>query len=166
MAPGTPLPRPSPSLTFAARFIGLAHVVLSFAFAVTSAVALAKLAHHSTSTGLVLLSIVLGARWLLVARHERVEHPHCSPRSKGLAYELIDHLRLPRREGERSRSDLATAIDHVASGPSLEALATSARASVVGLVIVFWAAGWLSTLITLTLMAFADTVVSACGATE
>jgi ABC-type transport system involved in cytochrome bd biosynthesis fused ATPase/permease subunit len=111
----------------------------------------------------VLLSIVLGARWLLSLATNEWNISTARRVRRAWRTQLIDHLRLPRREGERSRSDLATAIDHVASGPSLEALATSARASVVGLVIVFWAAGWLSTLITLTLMALAIPLYQRAG---
>ena len=54
-----------PSYRLSARALGVVNVMLSLALAVASAVALTRLAHDSTSTGLVLLSVVLAGRWLL-----------------------------------------------------------------------------------------------------
>ncbi len=67
----------------------------------------------------------------------------------------MTHLRRPRRESARGRGDLLLAMEHAADGPGLEILSASARASVLGLLVVFWAAGWLSTAITVLFMAVA-----------
>jgi ABC-type transport system involved in cytochrome bd biosynthesis fused ATPase/permease subunit len=146
-----------------ARVIGVLGVVLSLSLAIATGIALSKLAHHSTSTGLVLLSIVIAARWLLASALDEWGVWSARVVRRAWRERLISHLRIPRTEGERSRGDLALAIDQVATGPSLETLATSARVSVVGLVIVFWAAGWLSTLIAVTLMALAIPLYQRAG---
>jgi ABC-type transport system involved in cytochrome bd biosynthesis fused ATPase/permease subunit len=114
-----------------------------------------KLSHGSTSTGLVLLSLVLAGRWLVASA--LVEWNAATSRAiKGFwRRNLTAHLRQPRAEGERSRGDLSLAIDHASDGPWLELLATSARVSVIGLGVVFWAVGWPSTLITVVLMGLA-----------
>jgi ABC-type transport system involved in cytochrome bd biosynthesis fused ATPase/permease subunit len=152
-----------PTYRVSARALGVGNVLLSFVLAVASALALAKLAHGSTSTGLVLLSIVLAGRWLIAAA--LVEWSTATSRSiKGFwRRRLIAHLRQPRAEGERSRGDLSLAIDHASDGPWLELLATSARVSVLGLGVVFWAVGWLSTLITLALMGLAVPLYQRAG---
>ena len=110
-----------------------------------------------------LLSIVLAGRWLIAAA--LVEWSTATSRSiKGFwRRRLIAHLRQPRAEGERSRGDLSLAIDHASDGPWLELLATSARVSVLGLGVVFWAVGWLSTLITLALMGLAVPLYQRAG---
>lgn len=146
-----------------ARVIGVVSLVLSFGLAVATAVALSDLAHRSTSTAFVLLSTVLAARWIVSSALNEWNGWTARVVRGAWREQLVAHLRVPRAEGERSRGDLALAIDQVAAGPSLETLATSARASVVGLVIVFWAAGWLSTLITVVLMGLAIPLYQRAG---
>ncbi len=138
-------------------------MLVSLALALLSAVALTKLAHGRTSTGLVLLSLVLAGRWLLA--NALVEWNVASSRAIKLFWrrQLIAHLRLPRAEGERSRGELALAIEQASDGPWLRLLATSARCSVLGLVVVFWAVGWLSTLITLALLGLAVPLYQRAG---
>ncbi len=155
-------PRESSFVT-SARFIGVVNVIISLVLAVASAYALTKIAHHSTSTGLVILSLVLTGRWILASALNEWNIRTTRLVRSAWRERLLTHLRVPRGEGERSRGDLALAIDQVANGPSLETLATSARASVVGLVIVYWAAGWLSTLITVVLMALAIPLYQRAG---
>ena len=152
-----------PSYRLSARALGVVNVMLSLALAVASAVALTRLAHDSTSTGLVLLSIVLAGRWLLA--NALVEWNTATSRAIKQFWRrhLVSHLRVPRSEGERSRGDLALAIDHASDGPWLELLATSARVSVLGLGVVFWAVGWLSTLITVVLMGLAVPLYQRAG---
>ena len=152
-----------PSYRLSARALGVVNVMLSLALAVASAVALTRLAHDSTSTGLVLLSVVLAGRWLLA--NALVEWNTATSRAIKQFWRrhLVSHLRVPRSEGERSRGDLALAIDHASDGPGLELLATSARVSVLGLGVVFWAVGWLSTLITVVLMGLAVPLYQRAG---
>ena len=163
MASGTSTTSTEPSYSLSARALGAANVLFSLALAITSAIALTKLAHRSTSTGLVLLSLVLAARWLLA--FALVEWSTASARTikEFWRRRVVTHLRSPRAEGERNRGDLSLAIEHAGDGPSLELLSTSARASVLGLAVVFVAAGWLSTLITVVLMCLAVPLYQRAG---
>ncbi len=77
---------------------------------------------------------------------------------------IVTQLDVPRREGERARGDLTVAIDHAAQAPELERLRSSAAASLLGIVVVFWAAGWLGLLITLGLLALAAPLYQRAGA--
>ena len=163
MASGTSTTSTEPTFRIPARALGALSVLLSLSLAVASAVALTKLAHDSLSTGLVLLSVVLAGRWLLA--NALVEWNTTTSRTiKGfLRRRLLVHLRAPRAEGERGRGDLTLAIEHASDGPWLELLATSARVSVVGLGVVFWAVGWPSTLITVVLMGLAVPLYQRAG---
>jgi ABC-type transport system involved in cytochrome bd biosynthesis fused ATPase/permease subunit len=69
----------------------------------------------------------------------------------------------PRREGERGRSDLSLAIDHASSAPSFERLGVSAVSSLIGLVVIFWAAGWLPFVITIALLGLAAPLYQRAG---
>lgn len=148
-------PSTGATFRFSAGVLGVLNVATSLALAVLSAVGLTDLAHDSLRPGFALLALVLITRWLMMilldewnARAARTIRAYWRGRT-------ILHLMTPRAEGERSRGDIALAIDHAADGPSLEILAVSARLSVLGLVVVFWSVGWLSSLITVLLMALA-----------
>jgi len=156
----TPL---SPRTQRVAKLLGAFNVLGSIALAVASAVGLSRIARHSLESGLVILSLVLVGRWLLVSLTDAWNAGAARKVKDFWRRQLTEHLRLPRSEGARSRGDLLLAIDHASNGPHLEQLSTSARASVLGLVVVFWAAGWLSTLITVVLMALAVPLYQRAG---
>ncbi|MHB1208823.1 MAG: ATP-binding cassette domain-containing protein [Acidimicrobiales bacterium] len=146
-----------------ARVLGMLNVIVSLGLSLLLARALTDLSRRAFSTGVALLLVVLVTRWLLTlilfewgTYTAREIRQHWRLRT-------VDHLRIPRLEGERSRGELLLAIDHAAEGPSIEVLATSARLSVLGLIIVFWAVGWLSTLITIALMALAVPLYQRAG---
>jgi ABC-type transport system involved in cytochrome bd biosynthesis fused ATPase/permease subunit len=110
------------------------------------------LAKQRVTLGLWLLCAVVAIRWLSAsALGEWSMHVRREIRTHW-RNTLPTHLALPRLEHERARGDLALAIDHASEAPFLEVLSTSARVSVLGLVIVFWAAGWLALLITILLL--------------
>jgi ABC-type transport system involved in cytochrome bd biosynthesis fused ATPase/permease subunit len=136
---------------------------VSLGLAVLVARALTDLAHHSLGTGLVLLLVVLLTRWLVALILFEWNTYTARAIRQHWRIGAVDHLRVPRLEGERSRGDLLLAIDHAAEGPSIEVLATSARLSVLGLILVFWSGGWLSTLITVVLMAVAVPLYQRAG---
>ena len=146
-----------------ARLLGGLNVIISLGLAVLLASGLTDLAHRSLVNGLVVLSTVLVTRWLLTYvllewgsnASQRIKR-HWRSRT-------VNYLTTPRLEGERSRGDLALAIEHAADGPSLELLATSARLSILGLAVVFWSVGWLATTITLGLMALAVPLYQRAG---
>jgi ABC-type transport system involved in cytochrome bd biosynthesis fused ATPase/permease subunit len=136
---------------------------MSLGLAMLLAVGLTDIAHRSFASGLMVLATVLVARWLLSsALGEWSAH---ASRSIKLQWRsrTVSLMRMPRLEGERGRGDVALAIEHAADGPSLELLATSARLSPLGLILVFWSVGWLSTLITVGLMALAVPLYQRAG---
>lgn len=76
---------------------------------------------------------------------------------------LPRHFLRPRNENERGRGDLALAVDDAADAPALELLATSAGVALVGLAILFWAAGWLCLLVTVLLLVVAVPLYQRAG---
>ena len=124
---------------------------------------LTRIAQHSFESGIVVLSLVLVGRWLLTYGTDESNAVAARTIKDFWRRRLSEQLRLPRPEGSRSRGDLLLAVDHASDGPRLEQLSTSARTSVLGLVVVFWAAGWLSTLITVVLMVAAVPLYQRAG---
>jgi ATP-binding cassette subfamily C protein CydD len=76
---------------------------------------------------------------------------------------MVDHLSLPRRESEQARGDLSLAIEHAADAPALERLRASAGSSLLGVLVIFWSAGWLGLVITLGLLACAAPLYQRAG---
>ena len=76
---------------------------------------------------------------------------------------MVAHLYVPRRESARARGDLSLAIEHVAEAPALERLRASAGSSLLGVVVIFWAAGWLGLVITLGLLTCAAPLYQRAG---
>ena len=138
-----------------ARILGVVLTLAGFAVALLTALAVTELAHTRVVAGIELLVASLAARWLVnLATNEfgdfssRVIRHHWRR-------QLSHHWRSPLREGERGRGDLALAVERVSHAPALELLGTSARVAALGLVIVFWSAGWLPTLIVVALLLLA-----------
>ncbi|NNN00917.1 MAG: hypothetical protein HKL86_03705, partial [Acidimicrobiaceae bacterium] len=138
--------------TMVARLLGVLNSGVSIANAWLLAVSISELARNRVSSGLWLLGAVVAIRLALTIslaewnfRVRRSIRTHWRTTLPG-------HLAIPRLEHERARGDLALAVDHASEAPLLELLSTSARVAIVGLVIVFWAAGWMAALITLGLL--------------
>jgi len=79
---------------------------------------------------------------------------------------LHRHFTRPTTEGEGSRGDLALAVERVSDAPSLVLLQTSALAGVLGIVVIFWAVGWLSALITVALLVLVASALSSRRTTQ
>ncbi len=58
-------------------------------------------------------------------------------------------------KGGRGHGGLVLAIEHAAQAPAMEQLAASAAASSLGLIVIFWAGGWLPLTITIALLILA-----------
>jgi ATP-binding cassette subfamily C protein CydCD len=138
-----------------ATLLGAAQTVAGLALAVLSAVALADVASGHVAIGLGTLLIALGARWLVALIGDEWSSFASGVIRIRWRARLLDHLRLPSREGGRSRGDLALAVENVSHAPALKLLEVSAETSALGIVVVFWAAGWLSTAIIISLLALA-----------
>jgi ABC-type transport system involved in cytochrome bd biosynthesis fused ATPase/permease subunit len=156
-----PIPEPSP---FVARLLGLLSSVLSLALAGAAALFLSDLAHRHVTEGAVGLMAVVVLRWLSTSSlDDWAEHAAARLRLQWRSG-IVTQLDVPRREGERARGDLTVAIEHSAQAPALERLRSSAAASLLGIVVVFWAAGWLGLLITVGLLALAAPLYQRAGA--
>lgn len=135
-----------------ARVLGVISSAIALSNAALLAISITDLAKQRVPLGLWLLCAVVAIRWLsATALAEWSMRVRRAIRTRW-RNTLPTHLALPRLEHERARGDLALAIDHASEAPFLEVLSTSARVSVLGLVIVFWAAGWLALLITILLL--------------
>ncbi|MGB7103386.1 MAG: ATP-binding cassette domain-containing protein, partial [Acidimicrobiales bacterium] len=147
----------STSLTYnlSARVIGVLSSVLALSLAVLSALAITDVAHHSLTKGLSLLLAVLLVRGLLAFAVEEWGNSATARLRSRWRQSLVGHFEVPRREGERARGDLALAIEHASEAPSLERLRASAASGLLGVVVIFIAAGWLAFLITIALLALA-----------
>lgn len=153
------------SATFrrSARVLGVVTSLAALALAAFSAVAITDLAQHEIVRGLGLLMLVVVARWLLsVGLDEWGESTARRLRAKWRR-SLVQHLAFPRREGQRGRGDLALAIDQASQAPSLERLAASAATSLLGVAVLFLAAGWLPFVITIVLLALAVPLYQRAG---
>ena len=138
--------------TLAARVLGVTNSVVAISNAALLGASVATLAQGHVVRGLLMIAVVVTIRWLsATALGEWSTRVRATIRAQWRT-SLPAHLALPRLEHQRARGDLALAIDHAAEAPFLEVLSTSARVSVLGLAVVFWAGGWLSLAITILLL--------------
>ncbi|HSN02877.1 MAG TPA: hypothetical protein VLS91_05280, partial [Acidimicrobiales bacterium] len=146
--------RPNADRLFA-RLLGASLALWGLVLALFSARAVVWLADGRAVSGLVLLgAVVLGRLLGGVVGDEWTTYAAARMRRRYRRVITTQMLR-PRREGERSRSDLARAIDDVSALPSLAVLSSSARVASLGLLVLLWAAGLLPLAIVLALLALA-----------
>ena len=143
--------------------LGVGSSLVALALAVLSALAITDVAHQKITLGVWLLVALLSARWALSALLREWDEIVASRLRARWRNSVVMHMALPRREGERGRSDLSLAIDHAATAPSLERLGASAVSSMIGLVVIFWAAGWLPFVITVALLGLAAPLYRRAG---
>jgi ABC-type transport system involved in cytochrome bd biosynthesis fused ATPase/permease subunit len=125
---------------------------LSLMLTVLLAFAVNDIAHRHVAQGIWLLIALVVARWILSSLLREWDEETARRIRFDVRHDVVSHMALPRREGDRGRSDVALAIEHTASSPALERVATSAAISLVGLVIIFLSAGWLPLSITVALL--------------
>lgn len=162
MAPAPPELTPGARVSVA-RTLGVLSSLISLALAALAALALSDLAHHLYLRGVLLLSAVVLARAASASALEQWGDRAAASMRAHWRARVVAHLRVPRREGERARGDLSLAIEHASEAPSLERLRTSAACSVVGVLVIFWAAGWLGLVITVGLLALAAPLYQRAG---
>jgi ATP-binding cassette subfamily C protein CydD len=146
-----------------ARLLGAINAVASLACAMLLALAIDRIARGHFPSGLWLLFGVLVARWLLTTIVATWGEHAGDVIADQWRRTLPSHFDRPRRERDRSRGELALAIDQASHEPSLDLLATSAAVSLVGLVVVLWAAGWQGLMINLGLLALAVPLYQRAG---
>jgi ABC-type transport system involved in cytochrome bd biosynthesis fused ATPase/permease subunit len=137
--------------------------IAAIALAGLSALGIADLARRQFETGLWYLVTVVALRWALGTFLDEWGESAAERVRARWRRRLVSHLALPRPEGQRGRGDLALAIDHAANAPSLERLGASAASAVVGVAVVFWAAGWLPLVITIALLGVAVPLYQRAG---
>ena len=161
IAPFVPLK--SVTYRLGARVLGVVGSLVALVFAVLTAIAINDIPHKGFTRGVWILLSLLLARWLLSSVVEEWANGAARRLRAQWRHSLSQHLRLPRREGERGRGDLALAIDHAAQAPSLERLRAGAASSLVGVLVIFWAGGWLPFAITVSLLALAAPLYQRAG---
>jgi ATP-binding cassette, subfamily C, bacterial CydD len=152
VTPATPEPAREVSFQFRARLFGIANAALSVGAALFLAIALSFLAQGRVTSGLWLLLGVLGVRWLLSTLIDRWNQFTRSSLRARWRSTVVSHFTRPLPERQRGRGDLSLAIDQASDGPALDLLETSAVTALAGLAVVFWAGGWLASLITAALL--------------
>ena len=138
-----------------ARLLGASLALWGLVLALLSARAVAWLAAGRATSGLVLLGAVALGRLLSAGISEEWTTRAATSVRHRYRQSVTILMSRPRRVGERSRSDLAQAIEDVSALPALDVLSSSARAASIGLVVLFWAAGLLPLAIVLALLALA-----------
>jgi ABC-type transport system involved in cytochrome bd biosynthesis fused ATPase/permease subunit len=146
-----------------ARTFGVLSSLVALALAGLAAVALTDIAHHHVSRGVLLLMAVLAARWVSSSGLDEWGESAAARLRAHWRASMVAHLYVPRRESARARGDLSLAIEHVAEAPALERLRASAGSSLLGVVVIFWAAGWLGLVITLGLLTCAAPLYQRAG---
>jgi ATP-binding cassette subfamily C protein CydD len=146
-----------------ARAFGVLASLVALALAGLAAVGLTDVAHHHVSRGVFLLIVVLVARWVSSSVLDEWGENAATRLRANWRATMVTHLRVPRRESERARGDLSLAIEHAAEAPVLERLRASAGSSLLGVLVIFWAAGWLGLVITLGLLACAAPLYQRAG---
>jgi ABC-type transport system involved in cytochrome bd biosynthesis fused ATPase/permease subunit len=156
---------PPTSATYlrSARVLGILASLFAFSLAALSAVAINDLAHRDIVEGVWLLVGVVALRWALASALDEWGDATTARLRSTWRCALVEHFAVPRREGERARGDLALAIDQASKSPSLERLKASAGASLLGVVVIFLAAGWLPLVITVALLALATPFYQRAG---
>lgn len=146
-----------------ARVVGATSTIFSLALAALTALGVTDLARRHFGTGLGLLVTVVALRWLLATSLDEWGESATARVRARWRVQLVTHFAMPRTEGEWARGDLALAIDRAGEGPSLERLAASAASSLLGVFVIFWAAGWLPFVITVALLGVAAPLYQRAG---
>lgn len=146
-----------------ARVLGVLTSLVTLALAALSAVALTNVAQHHFARGLGLIMGVVAARWVLSVGLDEWSESTARRVRATWRHSLTQHLARPRQEGQRGRGDLGLAVDQASEAPSLERLAASAATSLLGVTVIFWAAGWLPLVVTLALLALAAPLYQRAG---
>jgi ATP-binding cassette, subfamily C, bacterial CydD len=146
-----------------ARTLGVLSSLVALALAGLVAIALNDLAHRNVGRGVLLLIVAVTVRWISTSGLEEWGDAAGARLRASWRSTVVTHLRVPRRQVERARGDLSLAIDHAAEGPGLERLRASAASSLLGVLVIFWAAGWLGLAITLGLLTLAAPLYQRAG---
>lgn len=132
--------------------LGVCNALMGLVLAVATAGGVSDVAHQRVGPGLWSLAGVLITGWVV---HSGLDEwsTYASRQIRDFwRGRLHHHFTRPTTEGERNRGDLALAVERASDGPWLTLLQTSALTGVLGIIVIFWAVGWLSALITVVLL--------------
>ncbi len=163
MTPAPPSPVVAPTYQRSARVLGVVSSGLVLALAALAAVAINELAHRDATTGVALLLAVVAARWAVSSALDEWAATTVGRLRTHWRCRLATHLVVPRGSGEGGRGDLALAIEQASFAPSLDRLAASAATALLGVAVIFLAAGWLPFVITVALVALAAPLYRRAG---
>ncbi len=143
------------SFTYRSWLIGTVSTFVGFMVAALTATGITVIAQGDPTRGVIEVIVALTGRWLLgVGTDGWAGFTARVMRERGRRT-IVDHLDRPLPEGDRSRRDLALAIDHAAGAPALDVVGASARTAILGVAVVWWMAGWLSAGIVMALLLMA-----------
>ncbi len=143
--------------------VGALGALLALALSAASALGLARVARgHADGLLLVALAVVVRvALGLALAAFDDAS----AARARALARRaLAAHLLAPHRANAEGAGDLLVSVEDAAQGATLERLRGAAAASVLGLAVVGYYAGWLALAITVALLGAAGPLYRRAGA--
>ncbi len=145
-----------------AAAVGAGGALLALGLSALSAVGLAQVA-RGRAEGIVVVGAALVTRVVLglaVAAFDDLS----AARARAAARRALDsHLLAPHHANAEGAGDLLASVEDAAQGASLERLRAAAGASVLGLVVVGWCAGWLALAITVVLLGAAGPLYRRAG---
>ncbi len=145
-----------------AAVVGAGGALLALGLSATNALGLAAVA-RGHAAGLLVVGAALVARialGLAVAAFDDTS----AARARAAARRALDaHLLAPHRASAEGAGDLLVSVEDAAQGASLERLRAAAGASVLGLAVVGWCAGWLALAITVVLLGAAGPLYRRAG---
>ncbi len=147
----------------AATLVGAARAAVGLGAAAATGWGLARVADGSARAGIGALALAVVARFGAGAAADAWAERAARAARAAWRSSILDHLEVPHRAGERSRADLSLAIEQASAEPGLEALRAAAGAGLAGVAVVFAAAGWLSALIVIALLALAAPLYARAG---
>ncbi|HET8990120.1 MAG TPA: ATP-binding cassette domain-containing protein [Acidimicrobiales bacterium] len=146
-----------------AATVGALGALLALALSAAMALGLARVAHGHTG-GLLVVAVALVARIALALALAAFDDTSAA-RARALARRALSaHLLAPHRANAEGAGDLLVSVEDAAQGASLERLRAAAAASVLGLVVVGYYAGWLALAITVALLGAAGPLYRRAGA--
>jgi len=142
---------------------GISQTLVRLACAVATGVALGELARGAIVSGSTVLVLTLVVRWMITWLIETL-NAACE-RSLRVRWHVrsLSQMIIPPTNQRESRHDLDVAIEQASNAPTMTTIARAAQSSLLGVVVVFWAGGWLCALIVVALVAFAVPVYVRVG---
>ena len=145
-----------------ATAVGAGGAVLALGLSAASALGLAQIA-RGRAAGLLLVGVALVARIALGLALAAFDDASAARARAAARRALAAHLLAPHRASAEGAGDLLVSVEDAAQGASIERLRAAAAASVLGLAVVGFYAGWLALAITVALLGAAGPLYRRAG---